>query len=322
MNKDMNIKDYMAEWLRDPAARLAAQLGRDQAPHALLISGPPGVGCRALGHWWAAALLGVGLSGGEESAPHCEAPDFASIGPEAGKRHIAIEQIRGLIDFLQLTAHRGGRKVALVYPVEALTVAAANSLLKTLEEPPGQSHLVLVGHVPGRLPATIRSRCQQVRLSSPPASLACAWLARQPNGSDAQALLGFAGGAPFLALDLARDGFAERARELDADLAQVAARRNSPTAVARRWARLDTDQCLRWLHWRTTEVIRAQFASAGKAGAPGSQPARLQNVAAGPNIRACFAYLDELTELRRLLDRSLNAELHLTRALDWWSGAR
>lgn len=321
-DKSLSSENLIPEWLHEPAERLSAQLERDQAPHALLIAGPRGVGCRALGHWWAASLLGASLTVGEEPSPCCEAPDFAPIGPEPDKRHIAIEQIRELIDFLQLTAHGGGRKVALVYPVEALTQAAANSLLKTLEEPPGPSHLVLVGHVPGRLPATIRSRCQQLRLSSPSAAVASAWLARQPGGDAAQALLGFAGGAPLLALELARDGFAERARELTGDLAQVRAQRSSPTAVARRWARLDADQCLRWLHWRTSELIREHFAPAATRGPAGGPAGRLQNASAGLNIRACFAYLDELTELRRLLDRSLNAELQLTRALEWWSTPR
>jgi DNA polymerase-3 subunit delta' len=83
-----------------------------------------------------------------------------------------------------------------------MNAAAANALLKTLEEPPAGTYLLLVSHQPGRLPATIVSRCRRLSAAEPDAAAATAWLAAQ--GVDpARLLLAQAGGAPLFALTLA-----------------------------------------------------------------------------------------------------------------------
>lgn len=137
----------------------------------------------------------------------------------AASREIRIEQIRALFDFCGVGSHRGGMRVVVLYPAEALNVAAANALLKTLEEPPEGVVFVLVASRVDRLLPTIVSRCRQWPMGTPTPEVAQAWLAAQQVAA-AAALLAEAGGAPLGALALAQD---EAGRELrDWTLEQLA----------------------------------------------------------------------------------------------------
>jgi DNA polymerase-3 subunit delta' len=129
---------------------------------------------------------------------------------------ITVAHIRALIEWATLTSHRGMAKVAVIAPAERMNAAAANALLKTLEEPPPGTYLILVSHQPGRLPATVRSRCRVMAAPFPEFGTARAWLAEQ-GASEPDALLAQAGGAPLAAQALDVPGYqAERAAWLTA----------------------------------------------------------------------------------------------------------
>jgi DNA polymerase-3 subunit delta' len=134
----------------------------------------------------------------------------AKEGDDSGKKsktlskEIKIEQVRALLDFVGVGAHRGGMRVVLLYPAEALNLAAANALLKTLEEPPAGVAFLLVSANVERLLPTIVSRCRQAPMATPDLTSASAWLAAQ-GVDDPASLLAEAGGAPLAALALAND---------------------------------------------------------------------------------------------------------------------
>lgn len=190
-------------------------------PHALMLSGPRGIGkldfARALAQsFLCEAPLKTGAACGICSACNWfEAgshPDYRQIEPaaendeaEEGNKKattIAVHQIRALPDFINVTSHRGGPKVIVIHPAEMLNVNAANALLKSLEEPPQRTHFVLVTHRPHQLLPTIKSRCQHLSLSVPDAASAAAWLAAQAVRNPELALA-HTGNAPLLALELA-----------------------------------------------------------------------------------------------------------------------
>jgi DNA polymerase-3 subunit delta' len=205
---------------------------RDRLPHALLLSGPRGIGKLALARAFAESLLCEHPLPSQAACGSCLAcgwlaqgnhPDFRWVRPEAlakeqggndgtnesgegGKkkqpsRQIVIDQIRALDDFLHVGTHRQGMRVILLDPAEAMNRNTANSLLKSLEEPAPSTLFLLVSDEPERLLPTIRSRCQQLPVPLPEADRARAWLSENGVG-DAARWLSLAGGAPLLAAEL------------------------------------------------------------------------------------------------------------------------
>jgi DNA polymerase-3 subunit delta' len=131
---------------------------------------------------------------------------IAPKGDAKPSRELRIDQVRAAIDWAQQTSGRGRGKVLLLHPADALNLSAANALLKTLEEPPGQMRVLLTSADPEHLLPTVRSRCQRLRIGLPPPEQARAWL--QAQGLDApDALLALAGGSPLEALAWAQEGF-------------------------------------------------------------------------------------------------------------------
>jgi len=135
---------------------------------------------------------GTSAGGGKSSEP---------AKPKVLSKEIKVEQIRSLLEFCGIGAHRGGRRVVLIYPAEAMNAASSNALLKTLEEPPEAVVFVLVTSRIERLLPTIISRCRQWPMGVPAAGPAQAWLAVQGGMDQAQAsaALALAGGAPLAA---------------------------------------------------------------------------------------------------------------------------
>ncbi len=206
-------------WLADDGAALLSRSSAGRMPHALLLTGVPGIGKRAFSQWLAEALLcrqrtDHGACGACESCSQLLAdshPDYRKLVPEGANAAIKVDPVRALVDWLQLTAGQGSYRVALLEEADTLNRNAANSLLKTLEEPSNNAVLVLSATRIGSLPATIRSRCQTVTLKMTDREAAIAWL--DPLVNAPASALAAAGGGPFAALLDASDE-SQAAREL------------------------------------------------------------------------------------------------------------
>jgi DNA polymerase-3 subunit delta' len=162
-------------------AEILSAWNKGRFPHAFLIGGPEGVGKATLAYKIARFVLANPKAGARSldiPADHPVArqiaalshPDFLllrRIAPEEGKAlptEIKVEEIRKLVKFFGTTAAAGGYRVCIIDALDDLNKSGANSLLKILEEPPARSLFLLVSHSPGRLLATIRSRCQKISL--------------------------------------------------------------------------------------------------------------------------------------------------------------
>jgi DNA polymerase-3 subunit delta' len=131
-------------------------------------------------------------------------PDFHLIQPE--KKLILVDQVREAAQQAYGTAQRGGWKILVITPAEAMNVNAANALLKVLEEPPASTLLFLLANQPSQLLATLRSRCQQIKLGVPKKVEALAWLEERGCGASAPRLLQLAHGSPLKAISLSENG--------------------------------------------------------------------------------------------------------------------
>ncbi len=206
-------------WQRGHWEHLAHRLEADRFPHALLLSGVSGLGKRRLARVTAAALLCQRPGTDNLACGKCHScqvfgggahPDFFSVQVEQQHKVIVVEQIRELTRLVALTPQLGARKVACIEAAQRMNENASNALLKTLEEPPAGTFLILVTDVAARLPATVRSRCQSVVVDTPTPARASEWIAAQGGEGDCATALMLAGGAPIRALDLLKGGYLQR----------------------------------------------------------------------------------------------------------------
>ena len=232
-------------------------------------------------------------------------PDLSWLSPQENSRQIRIEQVRDLSAELALTSHAGGYKVGIISPADALNRFAANALLKTLEEPAARTLLVLVATQPSRLPPTILSRCQRLRVRAPARAEALAWLSAARGAHPWEAALDTLGEAPLIAVRCDPEQVAAVGAETQRTLDALAAGRADPAATAERWARAEVPlrlQCFEnWLTERIRQGMRTgAFMTEMRAGTYLSGGTQVLN------IRELFRLVDEVRELRATLDVPLN----------------
>lgn len=303
-------------WLDPFASSWRQGISQGREPHAVMLAGAAGSGKRCAAAWLASCRLGLAAT---DSAPRYplavpEHADLHWLTPPEDKHTIGIEQVRDLAEVLTLTSYAGGGKVAVIDPANAMTVSAANSLLKTLEEPPGDALLVLIADRPGRLPATIFSRCQKIKVGLPSEATSLEWLSKlRPSDSWPRALKA-AGNAPIAAI-----AALERLEETDAmarDFAALPERKASPLDVAGRWAKLESEFVLTWLCRQVQQCILRVFGGLAAPAAGGLSDSVLQRM----DRRNLFCYLDSINRLRGQPAGSFNVQLNLESLLIDWAG--
>ena len=193
----------LPEWLHPAYSRVEAFEHQGRMPHALLLCGPLGMGLEYLADAIALSALGEATANFPElRLPALAHADLRLVEPEAGKASLSVETIREIDHWLHLTPQLVGGKVVVLQSAHQMSRAAGNALLKTLEEPPLGSLLILVTHAPARLLPTIRSRAQRIDVSRPSTDEAVAWIASRHEGASERQIrahLFETGGAPLWA---------------------------------------------------------------------------------------------------------------------------
>lgn len=199
-------------WLNQPYRQIVEQHQHHRGHHALLIQALTGMGDDAL-VWALSRWLMCQQPDGIKSCGHCHGcqlmqahthPDWYKLEAEKGKSSLGIDAVRGVTEKLYHHAQQGGAKVVWLPDAEQLTEAAANALLKTLEEPPKNTWFFLSSREPQRLLATMRSRCFNWHLSPPDEAQSLSWLQKQGDFPPQVAIsaLRLSSGAPAAALAL------------------------------------------------------------------------------------------------------------------------
>jgi DNA polymerase III subunit delta' len=245
-------------WQQSQWQQLQSAYAQERLSHALLLSGIEGIGLEQFAYSLAARLLCRDVQDDSLACGMCKPcvlfqagnhPDFVNIEPEEKGKQIKVDTIRSLVDFVQLKSHYAEYKIAIISPAEAMNRNAANSLLKTLEEPPAKSLLILLSVQPSLLPITIRSRCQQLQFTPVQDGEGLSWLQSRlgedaDKGSD---LLTMAQGGPLRALSMLDSGGLQQQMDLIEDLASLRLRNNDPVKIAKKWLELDAREVIKHL---------------------------------------------------------------------------
>ncbi|MBK1645302.1 DNA polymerase III subunit delta' [Thiocapsa imhoffii] len=315
--RDRALPWMTAQWQRLLASRQAGRLA-----HGLLVSGLPGLGKRHLVDLFARSLLchtptAAGFAC--QRCPDCvlvaahNHPDLLRIGPdsEAKSSDISIDTVRALVDRGALTPSRGAWKVTILDPADHLTAAASNALLKTLEEPPGVALIVLVTEYPSRLPATIRSRCLQLKIPLPPSELALQWLVEQVEDGSAPLRLALAHGAPLRALASFDANLLQARRErLDGFFALLRGTRD-PLGEAAAWQALGPPLALEWLAGWFTDLLRLKASECAPHLDNPDQRASFAALARTLDANAAHRVLQRTLRGRALVETRVNPQLTL-----------
>ena len=279
-------------------------------PHALLLEGPRGLGKSHFALRVAAMVLGRERLDPERGKSH---PDLNLLSVREDKKQIVVEQVRDLCAELAMTSYASGYKVAIIDPAERMNINAANSLLKTLEEPTDNTLLMLVRARLDTLPVTVASRCQRLRFAVPPEEQALEWLQGQDAGRDWRPLLSMVAGAPLAAVRAAEEGMDRLDLRFRDDLSAIAAGRLDPVKAAAEWSKVDPAITLAWLNGFVVSLIRrhARWQQNGDDS--------LQNPSKVLPLGQLFVYLDEVQASTRRLDGALNLQMMLENLLIPWA---
>jgi DNA polymerase-3 subunit delta' len=245
--------------------------GRKQHAHAYLLHGPAGIGKRALAERLMASLLCQRPSAAHDACGECKSclllkagshPDNYILEPEEADKAIKVDQVRDLVSFVVQTAQMGGRKVVLIEPAESMNINAANALLKSLEEPSGDTVLLLVSHQTSRLLPTIKSRCQQQACPLPSEAMSLAWLAKAlPDCSEEERieLLTLAAGSPLAAVNLQAQGVREQRALVVDGVKKLLKQQQSPTQLAEGWNAIPLLLLFDWFCDWSSLILRYQL---------------------------------------------------------------
>ena len=317
----------LCPWLTEPLARLDQARTEGHLSHAWLLAGPRGIGKTNLAYTLAdrvlrptsdaPAVLDARRAAQAMQARHAETnhhPDMHYLTPAIDKRSISVEQVREAIGTLELTSLGGVAKALIVEPAEAMTLPAANALLKTLEEPTPSTYFFLVSHQPGFLPATVRSRCQLFPLTPPPTSLALDWLSDglEPEvRAQFSALLNLTRGAPLRALALYESGLIHLNSDLEKQFNNISNRKVDPQTVADQWLKNDPAVLLEWLSIRLEWAIKSRLAPDAWTPVTDFGSDTLHNTWRGLTLRALFERRQSARVLLGQVGGGVNLDLAL-----------
>jgi DNA polymerase-3 subunit delta' len=316
-------------WHQQQWQQLQASLSQGRLSHALLLCGPPGLGKERFALSFAQSLLCSNPSDSGQSCGTCQHchliqagnhPDLHRVGPEEGSKsgEIKIETIRAITSSAALTAHSAKYKVIAIQPAHRMTNGAANSLLKTLEEPTSGTIILLLTDQPARLLPTIRSRCQSVLFHPPQRAEALAWLSDKVDQSDPELLLALANGAPLKALALNDKTLLENRSEMLNQFLALSERRLDPIKLANTWQKFDYKLLIEWLIGWVIDLQRLKVASTEARLFNPDRAQALQKTADKLNSRAIQSYLKKLYAVRALTDSNVNLQLTLEKLLIEW----
>ncbi len=302
---DLPVISTALPWQKEEWTRLVSKIDSERLPHALLITGVRYAGKARLATALARLLLCHQSEAGHNcgTCHACELSrsgnhgDFRWLEPEAGKsRVIKVDQVRQLVEFASKTASLGRRKVVVMSPADSMNTQAANALLKLLEEPAPDTYIILVCHRLQGLPATIRSRCQMLKIMMPEQGECLQWLDKFTGlRSDSEKALNLARGQALLAEKIYRGAELEKAEAVNNAIEELVSGSGDVQALEALMAEEGIEELLVQLQQLLSHHIQQMDAAA----------------LGGNDGRSTFALLDDVIALQRAVQSGANPNRQL-----------
>jgi len=314
------------QWQQIQNSRKANRL-----PHALLLSGHTGLGKYGFANHLAAALLCERPDEQGHACGQCKSclllqagshPDIHSVLPEEQGKAIKVDQIRALSDVMSRKSQLSGYRVCIVSPAEAMNVNASNALLKTLEEPGENAMIMLVSSEPGRLSATIRSRCQLISFMTPEPDISEKWLKEQGVTDQIPLLLGLTNAAPLQAMSYVEDNRLQTRGEFMQEFMGLKTGVQNPVQMAAKWVKNHPQHCVQWMMFWVMDLIRLKSAQSAAPVMNVDVQEHLQQMAKQLDLKNLFNYLDKLQISLKQLTTQVNAQMMLEDLFITWIKTR
>jgi DNA polymerase III subunit delta' len=321
----LNFKLEELPWLLQPWQSVGHYLQDGiLLPQALLLTGVEGIGCDLLAHIFARRLLcqqpdgnfACGMCASCKLFDAGNHPDAIRLVPEEEGKAIVIDQVRALIAKLSLRPQYSSHRVVTIAPADKLNRAAANSLLKTLEEPDARTLLLLLTYNPSILPATIRSRCQFLAVESPDRKQATDWLKlRLADPAQADILISMADGAPLRALALAGSELPQVRLQFFKAWQGLLLKKADALQCAAQWQKTPCETLLEWLRSWTTDLVRLSMVAEAAAIENPDLSRELSALTPTLNLKALFMFYASVGSALLSLAGQANRQLVLEEVL-------
>ena len=296
-------------WLRDTYQPLEKNIRTHTNAHALLIQGNSGIGRLALAKFLSNIFLGF------EEDQEFEIKDEIIISPIENKKSVSIDQIRSLKQSLLLTSLKGKGKVGIIYPAEAMTYPAANSLLKILEEPPKDTMIILITESIGKLPKTILSRSQIINCAHPSNEESSEWLKEKEN-QDWSSILSVFGNRPTLLNDIGHEYLTSQIESLSKQITGLIDGQTKPSDISDSWKTEDIELNLRVIYSWMFKYLEIRLL---QRNSDDNLPEGLYRMI-DQNIdhESFFKLMDDIIRLRELKysGKGLSWNIHITKLLN------
>jgi len=298
-------------WLDEIYDRLEKSIQDHQSAHAFLLTGYLGIGKADLALKLATTFLSENTNLNNKKG----IPDCQIINPDEGKQIISIDQIRALKSFLLLTSLKGKGKVGIINPADAMNKAAANSLLKILEEPPKDTLIILVSESINNLPRTIISRVQVIAVKTPSKETTLSWLKTMNNKEDWEQIIDIFGSRPILLEQLGYDHLNHQIELVANDLENLLKKKVKPSQLANSWKSEDLEINLRILYFWFSQFLYHNLLQERESKILPSSLRDLLDL--DLKVEESFNFLQELSSIRqyKIQGRTLNWSLQITNLL-------
>ncbi|MEE9328203.1 MAG: DNA polymerase III subunit delta' [Cocleimonas sp.] len=311
---------------------------KNHLPHALLIVGENGIGKLDFANRLVKSLLCITAHENSvndsvdnkrkyDACNHCKAcktyesqanPDYLNIDLLEDKQQIGIDQVRQLSTFLSLSRSFNSYRVVLLNQVERMNLNAANSLLKSLEEPTNNTVIILLTSQLNRLLPTMKSRCQILKLPTPIKAVAQEWIQHHsPEINNPEELLDMAYGKPLAALKIDAEEIQSR-KKLSKDLIGLINNKESITAVAKTWEKYNSELLLNWQITWVQDFIKQSIQDKPLNNSEEKQTLTLLELSQLKSVAQLWQIYHELIKQKRYIHTSVNPLMFVENMLMLW----